>query len=319
MPNESDEAPIRILVTGFVSAGIGINASDVVVRSLINDLPTSLIDAKHLLRFRLVDASTDDLQIKLEALLREVRPTDCVFVGQAPGRNNITLERAATNLRFTGPPLRPDDAPQSDVIHLGGPDVCTASMLNMDALVEKLRAAGIPAALSNDAGNNLCNQILYEGLQYAQQHVGQPRCGFVHIPALPQQVIERWPDYPFMPLDMTRAAIAIILLEIVRVAGNARDSKEAGLPSLAWLIRLRLNEAHHRRGLHFIHVIRFGRIHTQLIRQFLLADRDQREAFLDALNRLVRQGAEIAALWRDVFDHIRQCLAHGAQDALFFA
>lgn len=81
--------------------------------------------------------------------------------------------------------------------------------------------SGIPAAISNDAGNNLCNQILYEGLQYSMHHAGQMRCGFVHIPALPQQVIERWPDYPFMPLDMIRAAMAIILFELVRGTSDA--------------------------------------------------------------------------------------------------
>lgn len=93
-----------------------------------------------------------------------------------------------------------------------------ASMLHMDAMVERLREAGIPAAMSDNAGNNLCNQILYEGLQHAEKHAGQPRCGFVHIPALPQQIIERWPDYPFMPLAMLREAMSIILVELVRGA-----------------------------------------------------------------------------------------------------
>ena len=215
MPNASHAVATRMLVTGFASNHLGVNASELVVRSLMQDLPPLLADAKHLLNFRVLDASTDDLRDQLETLLHEVRPSDCVFVGQAPGRNNITLERTATNLRFIGPPLRSGDAPQSDVIRMGGPAACAATMLHTDALVEKLRAAGIPAAISNDAGNNLCNQILYEGLQYAQQHAGQMRCGFVHIPALPQQVIERWPDYPSMPLEMTRAAMEIILLEHV--------------------------------------------------------------------------------------------------------
>jgi len=89
-------------------------------------------------------------------------------------------------------------------------------VLRMDVMVKKLREAGIPAAISDNAGNSLCNQILYEGLQFAKKHAGLPRCGFVHIPALPQQVIERWPNYPFMSLDMIRGAMAIILLELVR-------------------------------------------------------------------------------------------------------
>jgi len=213
--------PFNILVTGFASTESGLNASDVVVRSLMSDLPSAVNGAKHRFHFRIVDASTYDLRSKLEALLQEVCPAACVFVGQAPGRNNITLERAATNVRFTGPPLRLGDAPQSDVIHASGPEACMASLPHMDAMVERLREAGIPAAISNDAGKSLCNQILYEGLQYAEQHTGQPCCGFVHIPALPQQVIERWPDYPCMPLEMIRAALVIILLELVRDVSTA--------------------------------------------------------------------------------------------------
>lgn len=220
MPKASDAVATRILVTGFASNHLGVNASELLVRSLMQYLPPMLTGTKHLLNFRVLDASTDDLRPKLEVLLREVKPTDCVFVGQAPGRNNITLERIAQNRRFTGPPLRLGEAPPSDVIRVGGSDAFAATLLNMDVLVEKLRTANIPAAISNDAGSNLCNQILYEGLQYAQQHAGQLRCGFVHIPALPQQVIERWPDYPFMPLEMTRAAMAIILFELVRGASG---------------------------------------------------------------------------------------------------
>jgi pyroglutamyl-peptidase len=85
-------------------------------------------------------------------------------------------------------------------------------------MVLRLQQQGIPAAISDDAGNNLCNQLLYEGLQYATQHAGKPLCGFVHIPALPQQVIARWPSYPFMPLEMTRQAIAAVLLELLQQA-----------------------------------------------------------------------------------------------------
>lgn len=206
---------MSILVTGFASTELGLNASDVAVTSLMGELPATLSGSKHLLHFRLIDATTHDLRTKLEALLRELRPSLCVFVGQAPGRNRITLERSATNLKFTGPPLIPGGKPPSDAIQANGPQSYAASLPNMDTMVEKLRQAGIPAALSDDAGHNLCNQILYEALQHAKQHGGQPRCGFVHIPALPRQVIERWPDYPFMSLEMIRAAMEIVLLELV--------------------------------------------------------------------------------------------------------
>jgi pyrrolidone-carboxylate peptidase len=104
---DGDDTPVRILVTGFLAIETGQNASEVVIRSLMNDLPSSLSAANHLFHFRLVDSNTHDLRFKLQNLLTDVCSSMCVFVGQAPGRNNITLENTATNLRFTGPPLHP--------------------------------------------------------------------------------------------------------------------------------------------------------------------------------------------------------------------
>ncbi len=214
---EPDESPVRILITGFVSIEPElINASEILIHSIMTSLPASLEVAKHHFHFRLVDTNTHSLRPQLVALLDEVHPSECVFVGQAPGRNNITLESAATNLRFTGPPLHPGDAPQSELIHVGGPERYGATLPHGEKMVAELRACGIPAAISDNAGNNLCNQILYEGLRYSEQHAGTPKCGFVHIPALPQQIIERWPNYPFMPLDMLRQAMTIILLALMR-------------------------------------------------------------------------------------------------------
>jgi pyrrolidone-carboxylate peptidase len=37
----------------------------------------------------------------------------------------------------------------------------------------------------------------------------------MHIPALPEQVISQWPDVPFMPLEMTRRAVEVVLTKLV--------------------------------------------------------------------------------------------------------
>ena len=39
-------------------------------------------------------------------------------------------------------------------------------------MVNRLQAEGYPAEISNTAGTYLCNNIMYEGLAYAQQHKG---------------------------------------------------------------------------------------------------------------------------------------------------
>jgi pyroglutamyl-peptidase len=206
---------MSILVTGFSATESNSNASDIVVSSFMSDLPGCLLYANRDLHFRLVNANTHELKNRLDALLAELKPDVCVFVGQAPGRNNITLESNATNLRLIGPPRQPGDKPESVVICATGPDSYKSTLPDLGGMVARLHESGIPAAVSIDAGNNLCNQILYEGLHYANQSTGKPLCGFVHIPALPQQVITRWPSYPFMTLEMMREAIAIVLLELM--------------------------------------------------------------------------------------------------------
>lgn len=71
--------------------------------------------------------------------------------------------------------------------------------------------------MSNDAGNHLCNQLLYLAL-HTTANRGQP-CAvtFVHVPVLPQQVIAeepmtmRHPNCPYLPLPMLTEAVACLL------------------------------------------------------------------------------------------------------------
>ncbi|GEM_PF-3694795 len=37
------------------------------------------------------------------------------------------------------------------------------------------------------------------------------KVGFVHITALPEQVIKYWSESPFMPIEMTRQALSLII------------------------------------------------------------------------------------------------------------
>jgi pyroglutamyl-peptidase len=50
-------------------------------------------------------------------------------------------------------------------------------------------AAGIPSRISNSAGSFLCNACLYSFLSAAEEKP-EIRCGFVHVPYLPNQVAE---------------------------------------------------------------------------------------------------------------------------------
>ena len=200
---------MRILITGFRAKNGMINASEILLRSLIDETPDEL-NSKDLI-LKIVGDDTHGIKQELTQLLKDIQPEVCLFIGQAPGRNNITLETVATNYRYIGQPVKKGEAPPGDVIEVEGADAYRSNLPNMMKIIEKLNSSGIPAALSNDAGNSLCNQILYHGLHYGMDNDSKPLCGFLHIPALPEQVVKQWPTYPFMPLTMTRQAVAIIL------------------------------------------------------------------------------------------------------------
>jgi pyroglutamyl-peptidase len=86
--------------------------------------------------------------------------------------------------------------------------------LPVRAMLEAVRAAGIPAELSLSAGAFLCNQVTYELLHYLTTYQLDIPAGFVHVPALPEQVTNAYPPVPSMALEtMTcgiRAAIGAL-------------------------------------------------------------------------------------------------------------
>ncbi len=75
-------------------------------------------------------------------------------------------------------------------------------------MVDALRAAGIPAAASRDAGGFLCNHVFYVLMGALAERTGV-RGGFVHVPLLPEQALER--ATPTVPLETLVRAARIIL------------------------------------------------------------------------------------------------------------
>ena len=72
-----------------------------------------------------------------------------------------------------------------------------------------LRAEGIPAAASRDAGGFLCNHVFYALMRASAERAGV-RGGFVHVPLLPEQALDR--AAPTMPLATLVQAARTILV-----------------------------------------------------------------------------------------------------------
>jgi len=214
------EAPGIVLITGFEANDPPCrNASAAVIEALQECLPQlrrASGDAE--VRIRLMPGNTLALFAALEAALDDLPPpTHLLLLGQAPGRNRITPEWLATNVRDFGMPDRYGNLPRNLPVVEEGPADLHSTWPGQDCLVAALNAAGIPAAMSHDAGTHLCNQLLYLALHAAAQRDQQCVAAFVHVPVLPQQVIDgepmtvRHPSCPYLPLPMMIDAVTHLL------------------------------------------------------------------------------------------------------------
>jgi pyroglutamyl-peptidase len=104
----------------------------------------------------------------------------------------------------------------------GGPAAYFAT-IPVRAVVAALHAAGIPASISNSAGAHLCNHTLYLLGHLATTEYPGMRCGFVHLPGLPEQAVRR-PGHPSMSAATAAAALGIA----VTVAAAALRPDPAG-------------------------------------------------------------------------------------------
>ena len=128
----------------------------------------------------------------------EIQPDVIISVGQAGTRAAVTPERIGINVRDARIADNAGISPKDESIVPGGPDGLF-STLPVKAMIAAIQAAGLPGAISNTAGTFVCNDVLYSLLHhYAGTHV---RCGFIHVPWLPQQ------GTPSLPLEDTVKAL----------------------------------------------------------------------------------------------------------------
>ena len=63
--------------------------------------------------------------------------------------------------------------------------------LPIKAMVAKIKEHQIPAAVSNTAGTFVCNHVTYGVRHLIETKYQGKRSGFIHIPFLPQQVVDK--------------------------------------------------------------------------------------------------------------------------------
>ncbi|MDY6939728.1 MAG: hypothetical protein SWY16_19010 [Cyanobacteriota bacterium] len=204
---------MKALITGFEPNDDGLNASELVVNSL-RDRPTpELRPYIDRIDFQILPGNTNILGQAIDDILNATSPDICIGIGQARGYNRIAIERMAKNLRQFTTPDRGGNTPKGRPIIPEAPIAYWHSLPELDRLVSLLEDRNIPARISNDCGTHLCNQSFYHVLHWRSTRNVAMKVGFIHIPPLPEQVIKYWPESPFVPMEMTRKAISIVICE----------------------------------------------------------------------------------------------------------
>jgi len=138
-----------------------------------------------------------------------VNPAAVIMLGEAGGRDAITPETRAVNVMNAvhGDFSLPDNAgyaPEGQPVVEGGPETLQ-STLPIDAILEAVNAAGIPCEPSDDAGQYVCNTVMYSMLAHDK---GAVPTGFIHVPYVREQ---GHADEPYIELDdLTRGVEAAI-------------------------------------------------------------------------------------------------------------
>jgi pyroglutamyl-peptidase len=187
----------RVLVTGFEPFdGSTVNPSQQLVEALSGDLAKALLPVSY--------ARAAD---ELRRAIAETEPDVVICFGQADGRTGISVERFAHNLDEATTTDNDAVAGSGAPIDAHGP-AAYSSTLPVDEIVAALRARGIPAAPSRDAGGFLCNHVFYVLMGELEGRPGA-RGGFIHVPLLPEQTLEQ--AAASMPLDSLVQAAEIVI------------------------------------------------------------------------------------------------------------
>lgn len=147
-------------------------------------------------------------------MIRQHQPDVVLSLGQAGGRTDITFERVGINVDDYGIEDNEHNMPVDEKIVEKGPDAYFVNLPIKD-MMNNVRDADISASISNTAGTFVCNHVIYAIRHYCEDEHLNIQSGFVHVPFLPQQVINK-PTMPSMPLVMMVKGITIALETIIK-------------------------------------------------------------------------------------------------------
>lgn len=197
---------MKILVTGFEPFGSdSYNPSKEVLRGLSEQFSDAEIITAVLPVVRF-----ESLRL-ISQLIEKEQPDAVLSLGLAGGRNALTPERTAVNIDDFRIPDNGGNTPHDEKIFADGPDAYFSS-LPYRAMIDAIRKAGIPAALSESAGTFVCNHVFYGTRYLCERNHPAILCGFMHVPYAEEMHIA---GKFSLPLPVIQAGVAAALRALI--------------------------------------------------------------------------------------------------------
>jgi pyroglutamyl-peptidase len=152
--------------------------------------------------------------------IRITAPDVVLMLGEAGRRFQVTPERVAINMDDFPIPDNTGNQPHGEPIIADGP-VGYFSTLPIASIFSHLKKAHIPAAISNSAGLYLCNRLFYSVMHSIAMENLSIRAGFMHLPYLHEQTVNKNLDVPGMSLETMTEAVRIAMEVSLHEKGDA--------------------------------------------------------------------------------------------------
>lgn len=190
----------KLLLTGFEPfGGESINPALEAVRSVKDQ-----IGSLQIIKLQVPVVYREAGRTVREAMERE-KPDAVLCIGQAGGRDAVTVERIAVNVMDAASADNAGQVMSDQAIEKDGPAAYFTTM-PVREMIKAVQSKSIPCRISNTAGTYVCNSLIYEVLHYAQQNMPHVKACFIHVPYIPEQTQDK-PAMPSLPLEKIVEAI----------------------------------------------------------------------------------------------------------------
>ncbi len=200
---------MKILVTGFDPFD-----KDIInpAYEAVKKLPDTIKDTQ-IIKLE-IPTSFERSKKAIEDAIEKYNPDVVLSIGQAGGRNEITVEKVAINLIEARIKDNDGDQPLGTPVREDG-ETAYFTNLPIKGMVSHIKENNIPATISYTAGTFVCNSVMYNILYLINKKYPNLKGGFIHVPFLPEQAVLKNPMPSSMSLEMIAKAIELSIEAII--------------------------------------------------------------------------------------------------------